>query len=87
MLKNYKLLLLYIIIDYTANLIVFCENYNIELIGQYCNVKKATPIYFKCGQCSTQVKKSFKNLTQYIDSPNVCIWTRYCHKCFYNIHH
>jgi hypothetical protein len=74
-------------IDYTKDLIQFCKNYNIELIGEYSNVKKITPIYFKCGSCGIQVKKSFKYLTKYIESPNVCIWCGYCHKCFRNIHH
>ena len=68
-------------------LINFCIRNNIELINDYPIVKKTTPIFFKCGMCKIQVKKSFANLTKYIDSPNVSIWSGYCHKCFRQIHH
>lgn len=74
-------------VDYTNNLIEFCIKYKIELIGEYANVKKSTPIYFKCGQCENKVRKTYKNLTEFENSPNVCIWSGYCNKCFYLIHH
>lgn len=68
--------------DYSNDLVEFCTQYKIQLIGEYTNVKNQTPIYFKCSQCQIQVKKSYKTLTKYKDSPNVCVWKGLCHKCF-----
>jgi len=68
--------------DLTVELYEFCEKYKINLIGNYTQVKKTTPIYFYCSSCGFQVKKSFKCLTQYKDSPNVCMYSQFCTRCF-----
>ncbi len=73
-------------IDYSNNLIEFCNGHKIELIGEYANVKKTTPIYFKCVQCKNQIKKSYSKLTEYENSHISC-WSGLCSKCFYAIHH
>lgn len=69
-------------VDYTNELYEFCTKYKIELIGEYNNVKKVTPIYFNCSSCGIQVKKSYKNLTKYKDSENVCMYKNICSRCF-----
>lgn len=73
-------------VDHTAKLQEFCTGNQIELIGEYSNVKKTTPIYFKCNQCKIQVKKTFGKLTKYADSPNVSVWAGFCTRCFCLIH-
>lgn len=69
-------------IDYTAELYEFSAKYKIELVGEYTNVKKTTPIYFKCAHCEIRVKKSYGTLAKYKDHDNVCIWKNICSKCF-----
>lgn len=64
-------------VDYTNELIDLCIKHKIELIGEYKNVKNTTPIYFKCGNCGIQVKKSYK----------ILVSNRFCHYCFRLIHH
>lgn len=69
-------------INYSNELIEFCTQYKIQIIGEYTNVKNTTPIYFKCSSCKIQVKKSYKTLTKYKDLPNICAWKGLCDKCF-----
>ena len=73
--------------DYTEELYNFSNKYKIKLIGEYANVKKNTPIYYSCSNCNIQVKKSYGTLTKYIDSPNVCIYKKFCDKCFRIMHY
>jgi hypothetical protein len=72
--------------DFTDELYQFSFKNNIKLIGDYTNVKNNTPIFFSCSGCNVQIKKSFKILTKYKNS-HVSIWSRFCDKCFRNIHH
>lgn len=74
-------------VDYTNELIEFCDKYKINLIRKYENVKNTTPIYFNCFTCNIQVKKSYKTLTKNKDCENVAVWSNMCHKCFRNSMH
>ena len=60
--------------NFKEELYKFCEENQIKLIGDYDNVKKATPIYFNCSTCNIQIKKSFKCLTKNKDT-HVSFWS------------
>ncbi len=67
--------------DLTEELYNYANKYEIKLIGEYEKVKKTTPIFYSCYQCGIQIKKSYKTLTKYKDSPYMSACVNNCNRC------